>query len=242
MRLRNAAVLLAAAIMVMGPWALRNRVVIGAWVPVKGTFWVNAWKGNNPHATGSDRIELTPAQEKMLREQMNLAGRFGHARLRPGTSIRHAHPTSSADVARQMTEQEREVIFKEFTMSWIRANPGDFTRLCGVRLAKTSWIDWDNPKSYNRVYVISRAALLLTAAIGLVLALRRRWSLGFPALIYLSTLLLYTLTITAARFAIPFEPLMLSFSALAGRSPGARDGPALCEGGGACPMVGRAGN
>jgi len=53
-RVRNALVLLAAAVVVMGPWALRNRFVIGAWVPVKGTFWVNAWKGNNPHATGSD--------------------------------------------------------------------------------------------------------------------------------------------------------------------------------------------
>lgn len=213
-RIRNATVLLIAAMMVMGPWALRNRMVIGAWVPVKGTFWVNAWKGNNPHATGSDRISLTADQEKMLSAQMNS---LDDSRVRDFDQG-HQYAMLTSEQRKQLhgkSEQQREVIFKEFTMSWIRANPGDFARLCGVRLAKTVWIDWDNPKSYNRVYVISRAALLLTGAIGLVLALRRRWSLGYPALIYLSTLLLYAVTITAARFAIPFEPLMLSFSALA---------------------------
>ena len=102
-----------------------------------------------------------------------------------------------------LTEQQREKEFKQMTVSWMHwLIPINSARLCVKRLGKTIWIDWDNPKSYNWIYVSSRAALLVMAGIGLILALRRRWSLGFPALIYLSTLLLYTLTITAARFAI----------------------------------------
>ena len=61
-RLRNAAVLLLTAVALIGPWTLRNRRVHGAWIPVKGTFWVNVWKGNNDSATGSDRIELSSSQ------------------------------------------------------------------------------------------------------------------------------------------------------------------------------------
>ena len=47
-RLRNAAALFVCALLVLAPWALRNYRVHGAVVPVKSTFWVNVWKGNNP--------------------------------------------------------------------------------------------------------------------------------------------------------------------------------------------------
>jgi len=50
--------------------------------------------------------------------------------------------------------------------------------------------------------------------VGLLLAIKKRWSLFIPAVFYLLTLVLYTLTITAARFAIPFEPVMLCLTAL----------------------------
>ena len=154
---------------------------------------------------------MTPKMEEMLRGEMNSLDDSKIRKFDQG----HQYTREVIQRVRGKSEQEREKIFKEMTMSWIRSHPARYAQLCWVRLSRTIWIDWDNPKSFNVVYVASRAALLVTAAIGLILALRRRWSLGYPALIYLSTLLLYTLTITAARFAIPFEPLMLSFSALA---------------------------
>ena len=64
----------------------------------------------------------------------------------------------------------------------------------------------------NVLYIVPHAALLILSAIGVVLAVRRRWSLLFPALVVGSCLLTYTLTVTAARFSIPFEPLQLCFA------------------------------
>jgi hypothetical protein len=215
-RLRNAAILLGITILILGPWSIRNRMVHGIWVPVKSSFWVNTWKANNDYASGSDRLPMTPAlrervestltatDDTAIREE-KLDGPHAYVILTPQQRARlHDQP-----------EVQRERVFKEITVNWIRSHPRQYLRLCAVRLGKTIWIDWDNPKSYKLVYLVSRAALLLTAAIGLVLALRRRWSLLVPALFYFATLALYTLTITAARFAIPFEPLMLCFSALA---------------------------
>ncbi|MDB5302581.1 MAG: hypothetical protein JWM97_130 [Phycisphaerales bacterium] len=214
-RVRNAGVLLTAALVVLGPWTLRNRRVHGAWVPVKSSFWVNTWKGNNDYASGTDRIALTPDQQAKLSGRL-LSATDEEVREKRADGV-HAYDILSDDQRKRLTgksELQREVVFKEITTSWMRAHPTRYAQLCWQRLRKTIWIDWDNPKSYSLVYIISRAVLLSTASIGLLLALRRRWSLGFPALVYCSTLLLYTLTITAARFAIPFEPVMLCLSAL----------------------------
>ncbi|MDB5357189.1 MAG: hypothetical protein JWN24_3642 [Phycisphaerales bacterium] len=214
-RIRNAAILLAAALVVLGPWTLRNRRVHGAWVPVKSSFWVNTWKGNNDYASGTDRISLTPEQQEKLNSRL-LSATDEQVREK-GADGAHAYDILSSDQRKLLygkSELQREAIFKEITTTWIRTHPARYAQLCWQRLRKTIWIDWDNPKSYSLIYIVSRAVLLFTAAIGLLLALWRRWSLGFPALVYCSTLLLYTLTITAARFAIPFEPVMLCLSAL----------------------------
>jgi hypothetical protein len=214
-RVRNAAVLLGAALLVLGPWTLRNHKVHGAWVPVKSSFWVNTWKGNNDYASGTDRIALTPAQQEKLRGQL-LSPTDEEVRDKKADGV-HAYAILTDEQRKRLagkSELEREAVFKEITTAWISAHRAQYASLCWQRLRKTIWIDWDNPKSYSVVYIAGRAILLSTAAIGLLLALRRHWSLGFPALVYCSTLLLYTLTITAARFAIPFEPVMLCLSAL----------------------------
>ena len=211
-RVRNSAALLVVALAVLGPWTYRNYRVHGAFVPVKSSFWVNTWKGNNDFASGTDRVALSKADASRLRWW-----HIGDPRAREVDGV-HAYRTlDEATRARLMykSELEREKIFKEITVAWIRSHPAAYARLCGLRLGKTLWVDWENPKTYNLFYVLGRALLLCTAGIGLLIALRRRWTLGFAALLYLSTLALYTLTITAARFALPFEPMMLCLSSLA---------------------------
>jgi hypothetical protein len=229
LRLRNAAILLAMTLLVLGPWTIRNRMVHGAWVPVKSSFWVNTWKANNDYASGSDRLPMSPEFREKLKSSLletdDTAIRQGKEETARAYSI--LTPEQRARLFGH-PELEREKVFREITVNWIRAHPGHYARLCFIRFGKTLWIDWDNPRSYRLIYIGSRSLLLLTAAIGLLLAIRRRWALLIPALFYGCTLALYTLTITAGRFAIPFEPLMLCFSALAvatvyqmlrGRSP-----------------------
>jgi len=47
-----AASLLAGIVVMIGPWCVRNRLVLGRWVPVRTSFGLLFWVGNNPVANG----------------------------------------------------------------------------------------------------------------------------------------------------------------------------------------------
>lgn len=211
-RFRNAGILLASAIVIIIPWTIRNRVVHGAFVPIKTTFWVNVWKSANDEATGTDRVELSPE----LRE-MHSASVDDSAMLDPKFDApRQYAMLTPQQVARLKgkPEIEREKIFQEFAQTWIKENRQRWVELCFIRLYKTVWIDLDNPKANNLIYVVTRSVLVLATAIGLVMAWRAKWRLVFPVLLVGSCWLTYTLTITAARFGIPIEPMQLTLLAL----------------------------
>lgn len=212
-RVRNAAILLGAAIVVIGPWTVRNRIVHGEWIPIKSTFWVNVWKGNNPYATGTDRLAMTPQERRHFAAGML---HFTDEKVREQDIDHQYSLLTKPELARLVGKPEaaRERVFKDLATTWISAHPMEYLRLCGVRLVKSVWIDWDNPKSYKLAYVISRALLLVISVPGLVLAWRRHWALGYAELVFGLCLLTYTLTITAARFALPLEPLQLGVGAL----------------------------
>ncbi|HMO26368.1 MAG TPA: hypothetical protein PKB10_08860, partial [Tepidisphaeraceae bacterium] len=50
-RARNALILIGLLMIVIGPWAYRNRIVHGRLIVTTTTLWTNVWKGNNPHAS-----------------------------------------------------------------------------------------------------------------------------------------------------------------------------------------------
>ncbi len=213
-RLRNGAILLAATLAIIGPWTLRNRMVHGEWIPIKSTFWVNMWKGNNDYATGTDRVAITDEQLAKLRAAQ---GADGPLAVRGGQldSLRQYDMLTPEQLQRLhgKPDAEREKVFREWTLQWIAANPGGYARLCLLRLAKSLWVEWDNPQARNLVYIGSRTVLALLSAVGLVLALRARWALTFPLVVYGSALALSALTITAARFWVPFEPMLMCLGA-----------------------------
>lgn len=208
-RVRNLAILLFAIISVIGPWTTRNYIVHGERIiPIKGSFWVNMWKGNNDYATGTDRLRLTPAQEARARRELT-------ANTDDVEDTNHQYdmldPSQRARLENH-PEADREEIFKEFALNWIKAHPHRYVELCEIRLIKTLTVDWDNPRSVIRVYLFSRIAILLLTIGGMVTAVRQRWALAFPALLAFTALLSYTFTITAARFAFPFEPIQLALA------------------------------
>ena len=205
-RRRNAAILAVTALTIIGPWAVRNYLVHGKMIPIKGSFWVNVWKGNNDHATGTDRVALTDIEIKRAKD----AGeKFDDSDMIDGQHQYDLLTPSQKARLQGQTEIAREAVFKELATDWIKQNPAGYLRLCRIRLIKTLTIDWDNPKSYNWVYVVSRYVLLGLTIAGLFVAWRQKWSLLFPGVIVFTALLTYTLTVTAARFSIPFEPLQL---------------------------------
>jgi hypothetical protein len=206
-RLRNAAVLAFVCFAIIGPWAVRNFIVHGKIVPIKGTFWVNVWKGNNEYATGTDRLRMTPEQQKYL-EKHNLS--LSDDEFMDGPHQYDMLDPSQRARLENQPEEVREVVFKEFAVGWITQHPGRYAELCGIRLVKTITTDWDHPKSRSIINIASRSLLLLLTAGGVFVAWKQRWAFLFPLIVISTALLTYTLTITAARFAIPFEPFQLA--------------------------------
>lgn len=210
-RLRNAAILTVTGVLVLGPWVVRNAMVHGAFVPGKSTFWVNVWKGANPYATGTDRIQMS---EERRREISQHQYALGDRDLR-GQDADHAHQYDALSEEQRKelsgkSEMQREKIFRRYALEWIRANPRRVVELSVARLRMTVWVDWDNPKSHNIVYLGSRAAILALAVPGLLLAALLGWRLLYPLALVGSCLALYTLTLTAARFAIPLETVQFA--------------------------------
>jgi hypothetical protein len=207
-RIRNAAILLAGAILIIAPWTIRNHTVHGQWIPIKSTFWVNVWKGNNPNATGTDRLEMSDDKKNALKvtQVSDVTEDTPH-------QYDALTPEQRAMLNRQ-PEAVREQIFKQFATSWISANHLGYVKLCLKRLGMSILFDLDNPKARNLVWIASRIALLPLTIIGLFFARKQKWHLLFPLLVWGSALLTYTLTVTANRFAIPFEPLQLALTAL----------------------------
>ena len=204
-RLRNGAILAFAGVAVIGPWAARNYVVHGKLIPVKGSFWVNVWKGNNDFASGTDRPKMTAAQAAKYRHQIKGGGDDFDDSLRQYDLL---DLTQKGHLSNH-PEAYREELFKQYVVDWIKTHKVRYAQLCGIRLLKTLTVDWDNPKSLYLSYPLARAAVDLLALAGLVVAWRQRWSLLFPAMVAGVALASYTMTVTAARFAFPFEPLQL---------------------------------
>ena len=190
-RVRNGFILTFAFAAVIGPWAARNYVVHGKLIPVKGSFWVNVWKGNNDFASGTDRPILTAAVRAHALKAM--ASGKGDDVDEVGRQYDMLDLTQKGNLSNH-PEAYREELFKGYAVKWIRAHPGRYLQLCGIRLVKTLTIDWDNPRSLARSYQAARAATDLLTVAGLVVAWRQRWSLGLPAMIAGCALASYTLT------------------------------------------------
>ena len=204
-KVRNGAILAFAMAAIIGPWAIRNHIVHDKWIPVKGSFWVNVWKGNNDFASGTDRLKLTPAEKAKVERKIQAGEAHVDVDARQYTMLDLTQKARLND----RPEAFREAIFREYAVTWIRAHPRRYFQLCGIRLLKTLTVDWDNPQSLSTAYRLGRAAIGLMTLAGLVVAWRQRWSLLYPAMVAACALGSYTLTVTAARFAFPFEPLQL---------------------------------
>ena len=205
LRMAFAALMVASSLAVIGPWMFRNWRVHGTLQPVAANFWAGAWRGNNPFSAGTERPVLTEQQRVRY-------WNHGVDDLRQFDLL--------SDAQRQALDgkrtAQREALWRDWTLAWVRENPARYFGLCAGRLARTLWADWDDPRSRDPyfLYFASRSALLAGLLIGLPLAILRGWRLGWPLVLALAVFVTCTLTVTGARHAMPLEPLQLSLVSL----------------------------
>lgn len=215
MRFRNGLILLATTSCIVGPWTFRNYKVHARLIPVKSSFWVNVWKGNNEYATGSDRLSMNEERLKRL-QALNVLEAEKLARDHNFDKDSHQYSRLSAeqmDRIQGKPEIDREDVFKEWAIKWIKENPSKYAKLCWIRLVKTLLVDWDNPKAIWIALAI-RIVLLGLVVPGLILSVKQGWYIGFPIVSIVICLVLFSLTITASRFSIPLEPFAFALGGL----------------------------
>ncbi len=196
--LSRAAAVGALACLLLAPWTARNWVVFHRFVPVKSTFSLNLWLGNNPLATGYE---------------------YGEGGLRIKWSL------SAEERARlaAMNEADAFSYLGGRALAFMRANPGLAARLAAAKLYYFWWVSplrrglrvhGEHGGAYLWLRKLVLAGLLASAAAGLALG-RPRWSQALlPALLGAAFSLTYALTYAAhSRFKVPLEPLLLAFSA-----------------------------
>lgn len=143
----RAALLLAAMVLALTPWTVRNYRIHGRFIFVATSSAVNFWKGNNPRATGSNYLPsgkpvLPNAASPQLREAL-----------------------------KKMNELEQYDAFYSEAWGYIRSNPKAFLRLW---LAKLYYFWWFHPQmgaeyppSWLFLYKLFYVFVLVLAGLGL---------------------------------------------------------------------------
>jgi hypothetical protein len=140
---RKAVLIAAVGAAIAMPWVIRNRVELGAWVPVRDNFGLEFWISNGEEAS---------------------ARSFG------SRTFFERHPMHSAETAQRMREVG-EAVFNRAAMwqaaAWVERNPGEFVRLTAQR----AWLYWfpaDSPWM-GLITVLSLAGIWLARRKGLAL-------------------------------------------------------------------------
>jgi len=162
--------------LVLTPWLARNWVVHKNFVFVKSVAGLNMWIGNNPQATGSDRLALTSSGE-VDRRYITMA----------------MDPVLERKVCEAHTEIEKDRILGSAAADFIRGHPGQALRLAFRKAVLLWWRDPLHPLGREVVYQTCELALFLAGLAGLVLGLCRRepfcilatWLMGCQTAVYM---------------------------------------------------------
>ncbi len=212
------AVMTVAAVVVVGPWILRNRAVHGEWVFIKSTFGYALWQGNNPLSWGTDKIPNQLAAKISQGHDGTLASRhqaLRAARLKTQYIDDVALAVEGYGQFEGLTEPQRSRRLAHRAYRFIAEQPTRYASLCFQRLRYFMLFDETNPKTVDPIYRATTVAWLVLAAVGF-LATLGQWRRLWPTYaIFAAVALFHTLTITSVRFRIVIEPLSLVWIAVA---------------------------
>ncbi len=181
-------VLLAAHVLVVAPWTVRNRVVLGAWVPVTTKLGTDLYEASFPGATGG-----------------------------PVAWREHPAAREILDRVRGVSEVEADRLLRAEAWRSIRGAPLRFARLAAVKLYRV-WTPVPNHEAFRdplvlAVSLLACGSVLLLAFLGL-LRLRRGSVLAVLLLaLPLYVTLLHVVFIGSIRYRLPVEPVLVLLAA-----------------------------
>jgi hypothetical protein len=188
-------------VLFVGPWVVRNRVVLGGWVALRSNFGMQLWIGNHPGSNGKS-FDLSWDNRDSFIHQNN-----------PYSSRTELLALKEVGELEYMRGKQR------LAMDWIREHPGEFLSLCCQRF-RLFWFPptdlWD--ATAPRINVLkavcySLFALGMFGEMFFLIFTRRAGRWLWPAAL-LGPSLVYLVTHVDARYRYP----VFALSALLGCS------------------------
>jgi len=211
---KNWAVLVAVSVLTISPWLVRNYRVHGHFVFIKSTFGYAFWQGNNNFSVGTDKVMRSSVGERLNRTDLNLNERLWQARHEAGCVDDIALTKAEKIELGRLPELQRSKELLRRAKLDLAGQPGRYLELCLRRLRFFLWLDDSNPKTASFYYRVPHMVLSLFALSGFILSSSTARRIMAPtAISFLLVTLFHTLTITAPRFHLPWEPLLICWGA-----------------------------
>ena len=197
----------------ISPWLVRNAIVHGQFVFVKSTFGYAFWQGNNRLSVGTDKVMRDSVLGAFSGNASGLSGlndQIWAARHEAGCVDDIALSKAQKQALGQLPEVARSAELYRRVKAELASEPGRYLALCLRRLRFFLWLDETNPKTAVLYYRIPHLLLTVFSLAGVFTMnslVRRKIS---PTIIaFLLTTVFHAMTITAPRFHLPWEPLMM---------------------------------
>lgn len=182
-------------LLLMGPWLIRNQIVLGR--PVLGSSLIgyNLYRHNYMIGTSNYLRHVGGAEGLAATEAL----------------IRHR-----PDLLGVENEAQMDLVYRDEAIILIRAYPAHYVLLSAYRFLPL-WFNWGFPEAYGRqptrtdyAVMVLQGVLLLLALIGLSLAVWRTWPL-WGSILALSVV--YMAVDSRLLYLTPVMPLVISLSA-----------------------------
>jgi len=186
-RFAASALVCAALAVVLAPWAVRNTMVQGEFVPISTYGGMELYLANNPEATGILSHDVRLFKGKLTR----------------------VYPED-----RFPNEAQRSKRYQEDAAAFIRENPGRFLRLCVIRVGEF-WKAY-SPRVPLWQSLLTIASFGLALPFAAFYVMQQGWRRGETTLFVImiaSQSAVHTVFTSIIRYRIPIEPLILALAA-----------------------------
>jgi 4-amino-4-deoxy-L-arabinose transferase-like glycosyltransferase len=207
-------------LLAVAPWTIRDAVSLGHFVPIRSSFGLLFWVGNNPHATGlweDQEIMDDPERAPSPYGALLLGGHASHFNFRPASTL----PPAVRESLGHIDEIERDrVLFRQALIA-IWHDPVRFLKLTADRMADLAAAprQWPQLESLRPPALRSVARVCLhsyLACVFLVALLGTLW-VGTPPTLLLTSLLFTWLAVFGiAHAGYPVYRIILEPFALTG--------------------------
>ena len=179
-------------LLAIAPWTIRDAITLGHFVPVRSSFGLLFWVGNNPDATGlwEDQENMDDPERAPTRHgELLLGGHATHFNFRPANTL----PPAVRESLGQIDEIERDrVLFREALLA-VWHDPLRFMALTADRMADLIsaplwWPRLDSVRSPVLRSVVRVCLHGYLACVFLVALLGTLW-VGTPSTLLLTSLL-----------------------------------------------------